>query len=212
LLVGINTIVFDLDGTLYVSDDLACTIRHCASRYIASLKGIDSSDALLLVKNTQKRISALSGQETTLSVACMELGGDMKQLHRLFVEEIKPELFLVKDNSLAKLLKRLEHRFELYVYTNNNRPLAEKIMKSLGILGLFQEVFTIEDFWRPKPDVSALETVFARIGREPSECLFVGDRYDIDLRLPAKMGSAVFLTKNVQELMVLLKTMLEESI
>jgi len=194
-----------------VSDDLACAIRLCASRYIASLKGIGSSDALRLIRDTQKRITALSGQETTLSMACMELGGDMKRLHRLFAEEIEPEPFLANDNILVKLLKQLEHQFELYIYTNNNRTLSEKIMKSLGVLGLFQEVFTIEDFWRPKPDISALEAVFSRIDREPAECLFVGDRYDIDLRVPAKMGSAVFLSKNVQELMVLLKTMREES-
>jgi putative hydrolase of the HAD superfamily len=212
LLAGITTIIFDLDGTLYVSNDLACAIRLCASRYIASLKGIDGSDAFQLIKDTQKKISAVSGQETTLSMAIIELGGDVKQLHRLFAEEIKPELFLTKDSCLVKLLNQLEHQFELCIYTNNNRTLSEKIMKSLGISGLFQQVFTIEEFWRPKPDASALETIFARIGREPSECLFVGDRYDIDLRLPAKMGSAVFLSKNVQELMVLLKTMYEENI
>ena len=73
-------------------------------------------------------------------------------------------------------------------------------------------LFTIDSFWSPKPDSSALENIFRLIDRVPAECLFVGDRYDVDLRLPAMKGSAVFLSKSVQELMVLLKILYEESL
>jgi putative hydrolase of the HAD superfamily len=212
LLAGIKTLVFDLDGTLYVCDDLAREIKICASRYIASLKGIETDDAWSLIENTKKRLSVLSGLETTLSETCLELGGDMKHLHHLFAEEINPELFLKKDVGLVNLLQKLEEQFELHIYTNNNRILADKILKSLGVFNLFEKVFTIESFWSPKPDSSALENIFTLIDRVPAECLFVGDRYDVDLRLPAKMGSAVFLSKNVSELMVLLKVLYEESI
>ena len=52
----------------------------------------------------------------------------------------------------------------------------------------------------------------AAIGRLPQECLFVGDRYDIDLRLPAEMGCAVFLVSNTEELFALCKLMNEENI
>ncbi len=212
LLDGINAIVFDLDGTLYVSDDLAHEIKLIAGRYIASLTGIETSDALQLIINTQKRLSVLSDRETTLTEACLELGGDVKQLHRIFANELNPELFLKRDPGLVKLLKRLEHQFELYIYTNNNRALTEKILKSLGVSGLFRQLFTIEDFWQPKPNITALEKIFALIDRKPTECLFVGDRYDVDLRSPAQMGSSVFLSKSVQELLVLLKALHVESV
>jgi len=211
LLAGIKTLVFDLDGTLYVCDDLAHEIKICASRYIASLKGVETDKAWLFLENTKKRLSVLSGREATLSEACMELGGDMKQLHNLFAEVINPELFLKKDVGLVKLLQKLQDQFELHIYTNNNRILTDKILKTLGVSGLFQNVFTIESFWSPKPDSSALENIFTLINRVPAECLFVGDRYDVDLRLPAMKGSAVFLSKSVQELMVLLKILYEEN-
>ena len=139
MLAGIKTLVFDLDGTLYVCDDLGREIKNCASRYIASLKGVETDKASLLIENTKKRLSVLNGLETTLSEACMELGGDMKQLHHLFAEEINPELFLQKDVGLVNMLQKLQDQFELHIYTNNNRILTDKILKALGVSGLFQD-------------------------------------------------------------------------
>ena len=64
----------------------------------------------------------------------------------------------------------------------------------------------------PKPDRGALADIFGRIGRKPEECLFVGDRYDVDLRLPADMGCAVFLVSTTEELFPLCKLMSEENV
>jgi putative hydrolase of the HAD superfamily len=196
----VKAIIFDLDGTLYSSDALAEEIKDSAGRYIASLKGIAVSDACSLIEDTRKKLSGLSGMDTTLSATCLELGGDIHHLHAHFAAEVNPEHFLRHDEKLEKLLEGLEKKFDLYIYTNNNRNLCGRIMESLGISGRFREVFTIEDFWRPKPEMSALENIFARTGRFPAECLFVGDRYDIDLRLPASLGCPVFPVSSAQGL------------
>jgi putative hydrolase of the HAD superfamily len=135
----------------------------------------------------------------------MALGGDIRELHRRFADEINPEPFLSPDERVVKLLKSLGSRFDLSIYTNNNRPLSARIMMLIGVAGLFRQVSTIEDSWRPKPDSKALEKVYRAIGRKPGECLFIGDRYDIDLRLPAEKGSAVFLATSVEELFPLEK-------
>ncbi len=200
-----KAIVFDLDGTLYVNDALARQIRTSAGRYIASLKRIDIIDAGHLLHAAQKRLSAESGMESTLSAACVEVGGDIRLLHDHFSAEIRPELFLERDDGLVKALDRLSDIADLYIYTNNNRFLCGRIMACLGISGFFRRVFTIEDSWRPKPDMPALEQVFAGIGVAPQECIFVGDRYDIDLRLPASMGSPVFLVGSVVGLLKVLR-------
>ncbi|MEI8355673.1 MAG: HAD family hydrolase [Deltaproteobacteria bacterium] len=207
MLAGINSILFDLDGTLYVCDPLAREIKLLAGRYIASLTGIETGAGMQLIIETQKRLSLLGHREATLTEACLELGGDLKQLHRFFADALRPELFLKSDPHLVKLLRRLEHQYELYIYTNNNRALTEKILNCLALSGLFRQIFTIEDFWQPKPDSGVLESIFARIDRKPVECLFIGDRYDVDLRLPAQMGSSIFLSKSVQELLALLETL-----
>ncbi len=206
----VNAIIFDLDGTLYSSDALAEEIKESANRYIASLKGIDVADAASLIEDTRNKLSGVSGMDTTLTATCLELGGNIHHLHAHFVAEITPERFLGHDEELVTLLVKLENRFDLYIYTNNNRNLCGRIMKSLGIHGRFKDVFTIEDFWLPKPEMSALENIFARTGRSPAECLFVGDRYDIDLRLPASLGCPVFLVSSAQGLVFPLKSLLNQ--
>jgi len=62
----------------------------------------------------------------------------------------------------------------------------------IGVAGLFQAGPDHRGFLAAQTDRDALEKVYRTIGRNPAECLFIGDRYDIDLRLPADLGSAVF--------------------
>ena len=102
---------------------------------------------------------------------------------------------------MVALLKRLGSKHELYLYTNNNGCLTSRIMGLLGIDGMFRRIFSIEDFWRPKPDREILESIFTEIRRPPQECLFVGDRYPIDLMLPEQMGARVFLSTSGEELL-----------
>ena len=79
----------------------------------------------------------------------------------------------------------------------------EKILKQLQLADSFQRIITINDTWRPKPDRSVLDQVLAELGLSPETVLFVGDRYDIDLRLPEQQGCPVLLTKTIDELMQL---------
>lgn len=212
LQADLKAIVFDLDGTLYTSSTLGSEIEACAGRHIAALKGIEVKEAERLIRDTRKRISAVSGVDTSLSHACMELGANLEELHVRFAAEIDPRPHITRDERAPALLKALSGRFDIYLYTNNNRRLSARIMKLIGVSGLFKEIFTIEDTWRPKPDRSTLEFIFRAIGSEPSGCMFVGDRYDIDLRLPAEMGSAVYLAKSMEDLLSLAKIMYEENL
>jgi len=203
VLTDIRAIVFDLDGTLYVSDRLDEKIRRAVCEYAGSLKGISPEAAADLIRETRERLSQEQGMEVTLSSVCEELGGDLAGFHQAITPKVHPEKYLTRDDRVVRLVTNLAARYDLYIYTNNNPDLAGRIMNLLGISGLFREVFTIENFRRPKPDRSALERLFSAIDRHPVECLFVGDRYDVDLRVPAEMGSAVFLVTGVQELLKL---------
>jgi putative hydrolase of the HAD superfamily len=211
VLADVKALIFDLDGTLYVSSDLGKAINLSACEYLAELKGVEVAVAECLIRETKQRLSAASGLDTTLSRACMELGVDIRELHRRFAEEIDPFRYLRVDGRVVELLKILRERYEFYIYTNNNRSLSERVMAAIGVAGMFRKVFTIEDSWRPKPDRRTLEEILAGIGACPEECLFVGDRYDIDLRLPAAMGCAVFLATTPEELLNLINLTREES-
>jgi len=201
VLTGIHAIIFDLDGTLYVSDGLAQEVNLAVRRLIARNRGIEPEAAADLIRDTRNRLSLASGVETSLTSVCSELGVSPRQFHEALNPEINPESYLAPDERVAALLSSLKKHYELFVYTNNNRTLSSRIISALGLSGLFNGVVTIEDSWRPKPDRSALRALLSSIGRLPEECLFVGDRFDIDLRLPAEMGSAVMLISSVDDLL-----------
>jgi len=202
----ITSIIFDLDGTLYTSPELGDEIQRVALASLSLQLDITFAEAEVKLSAAKAELSARTGCEATLSAACDLLGGDIKALHGYLAEHINPENYLVNDLRVAQMLTRLAVDHNLYIYTNNNRPLTYRIMSAIGIYGLFTEIFTVEDFWRAKPDRLALAKLLAAIGAEPVECLFVGDRYDVDLRLPEEHGSRVFLTQSVGELLSLEKS------
>lgn len=208
----IRALVFDLDGTLYVSGGLGREINDVACRYIAELKGVDVVVAESLIRETRAALTAAQKTDATLSRACMQLGGDLPDLHRRFADEIAPEKYIARDDRVIELLGMLAGGFELYLYTNNNRSLSGRIMQILGITDLFQRVFTIEDRWEPKPDRPTLEYILHEIRQKPAECLFIGDRFDVDLRLPAELGCSVCLVQSVEELFPLCKLLHEENL
>jgi putative hydrolase of the HAD superfamily len=205
----LSTLIFDLDGTLYINRELGQEIHLAACRYMAGVLGVDADETDRLLRETKRRLSEESGWDSSLSACCLALGGDMVELHRHFAQEIDPEPFLNRDERVVRLLDGLAGSYGLYVYTNNNRPLAGRIMGALGIAGYFRRAFTIEDSWRPKPDLPTLDRIYATIGTEPTRCLFIGDRYDIDLRLPRQLGSSVFLITTLDDLLSL-GTFIEE--
>jgi putative hydrolase of the HAD superfamily len=103
-------------------------------------------------------------------------------------EKVQPERFLSNDPVLYALLDSLRDVCDLYVYTNNNLPLAQKILALLGVEDLFDRVYTIEFDWQPKPSQQTLERIMEDIGGPPDSFLFVGDRPHVDLKVADSLG------------------------
>jgi len=197
----IRGIVFDLDGTLYESPGFAATIQDAAAGYIAGLTGVTPEQAGLVIAATRKELAEESGEVPTLSSVCARLGGDVRDLHTCFARQLRPEDFLARDERVVALLERLARRMPLYLFTNNNRTLTERIIGLLGLSGLFRRIYTIDDSWKGKPDEGLLDRILTDAGLAPAEALFVGDRYDVDLRLPEQRGCPVYLCRSVEQLL-----------
>ncbi|MBJ6727813.1 HAD family hydrolase [Geomonas sp. Red875] len=196
----IRAIVFDLDGTLYQSDQLGEEVNLAACRYAADLQDVSVEEGFTRIESERIRQKESGG---TLSKAIEALGGTLQELHQRLSDEVHPEGVLAPDPRVLKLLQDLGARYELVIYTNNNRALSARIMKEIGVYGMFARTYTIQDFWRPKPDRDALSTILKEIGHPPEEVLFVGDRYDVDLRLPRELGCPVLESQTIEELLQL---------
>lgn len=197
----IRGIIFDLDGTLYVAPVFAAAIQDAATAYIAGLKGISPDQAALQMAATRRMMADESGVAPTLSAVCTQLGGDVRDLHAFFEACLQPETYLNRDERVIALLERLALRIPLYLFTNNNRALTLRIIGHLGLNGLFRRMYVIDDSWKGKPDDGLLDRILAETGLRPSEALFVGDRYDVDLRLPEQRGCPVYLSQSIEQLL-----------
>jgi putative hydrolase of the HAD superfamily len=197
----VRGIIFDLDGTLYVAPDFADTIQNAACSYIAGLKGIATDQACNLLATARGILKEETDEVPTLSAVCRRLGGNVQALHAFFTEALKPEAYLVRDDRVVTLLERIEQSIPLYLFTNNNRVLTTRILHILGLKGLFRHIYTIDDTWRGKPDEAMLGRILAEAELTPSEALFVGDRYDVDLRLPEQRGCPVYLSQSIEQLL-----------
>ena len=197
----IRGIIFDLDGTLYVAPDFAATIQDAAAGYLAELLKIPSTQAAQLMADTRCLLQEETGEVATLSAVCARLGGTVRDLHTFFEACLRPEAYLARDERVNSLLERLAQRMPLYLFTNNNRALTTRIIDYLGLQGLFRRIYVIDDTWRGKPDQGLLDRILTETGLMPGEALFVGDRYDVDLRLPEQRGCPVYLSQSVEQLL-----------
>jgi putative hydrolase of the HAD superfamily len=201
----IRSIVFDLDGTLYVNRAIGGEIEQTACNLIANSRGVPSDEGWDLLDRARKQLSELNDVTPTLTRTCMELGIEAREFHQALEQQVHPENYLSPDPLLRSLLVPLTQFSELYVYTNNNYPLSLKILSLLGVEDLFKHLYTIEFCWQPKPDIDALQRVMADIGGSLESFLFVGDREQVDLVGPAEFGSNTLLVREVSDLLLIHK-------
>ena len=203
----IRSIVFDLDGTLYVSDGIADEIWTAACDLIAASRGLSREAGREMLRCAKERLAETLEEEPTLTRTCLELGIEVPDFHRALQKRVRPERFLDHDPVLYALLDSLRDRCELYLYTNNSLPLTQKILALLGVDGLFRRLYTIEFSWRPKPDAETMERVLEDVGGPPESFLFVGDRQQVDLKIAQAAGIPTLLVRETADLLQIHKMM-----
>ena len=203
----IQSIIFDLDGTLYVSDEVADEIWTAACDLVAHSRGLGREEGREVLRCAKRRLTETLDEEPTLTRTCLELGIEVPAFHRALQKKVHPERHLDHDPVLYALLDSLRDRCDLYLYTNNSLPLTQKILALLGVEGLFRGLYTIEYSWRPKPDVDTMERILEDIGGPPESFLFVGDRQQVDLKLAQESGIPTLLVRETADLLQIHKMM-----
>ncbi len=85
------------------------------------------------------------------------------------------------DQEVIDTLEYLKDKYEMVVLTRWFGKPQSKRLETAGILNYFQEVVGGDEIMKPHPDAFKL----AMGGRKPSECVVIGDTYDVDL-IPAQ--------------------------
>jgi putative hydrolase of the HAD superfamily len=164
---GIDTWVFDLDNTLYpAATDLFAQIDAKMTDYVARLLNVEPPEA----RRIQKLYYAEHG--TTLSGLMARHHVDPHDfLHSVHDIDLAP---LAPDPGLAQAVAALPGK--KLVFTNGSHGHAERVVKKLGLEGLFDDYFDIvAAAFQPKPQRAAFDLLLARHGFDPARAVMFED-------------------------------------
>jgi len=165
---NIETLVFDLDNTLYAPDiGLLENVRDRITEYIITRLGVSREEADFIRENYWKQYGiTLSG--------LVELKGVDPDDFDAFVYDIDYAAKIKKDQRLIEILSGMDKR--KIVYTNAGRRHAGIVLELLGIKDCFDQVVAIEDLdFLAKPRVESFEKFIEKTSINPQTSLFFED-------------------------------------
>lgn len=199
---SLKAFIFDIDSTLYTNQAYAFEQVDCQVRQFAKERGISADEARRMVADYRKKFAAEhQGSKVSLGNTLLAFGVPIEQSVQWRRELLEPADFLSRDDKLIKTLQLLKSKYELICVTNNPILPARKTLEVLGISVFFPEIVGLDTCFKSKPALEPFQTAVKRLknGIKAENCLAVGDRYDMDIALPLKMGMGGILVNGVEE-------------
>lgn len=203
-----STLIFDIDGTLYTSAEFVQEQIDAQVRHWADINGMTHEEARKKISDFRKKFAAENdGKKISLGNVFLNFGVDIDTSIRWRIELLKPEIYLKPNLQLKAALEEASKKFTLIAVTNNPVEAARKTLCVLGLDKIITEIIGLDTCRKSKPAKEILDLALERTGSKPEECISIGDRYDIDLFLPVKMGMGGVLVDSAEEVIEFLQTL-----
>lgn len=191
----IKVIIFDLDGTLYKSEEIRKQFAKAAYITLTKIKNISREEARALIEERRDAIQKKQGFPAPYTLTLVSYGVPIEFWHKENVRLFDPRNHLNKDEKLKRVLETLKTKYRLAILTNNNDVQTARILEALGLDSLFDKIFTYNSFKIIKPNPEFLERAATALDVKPEECLVVGDRYHVDLAPAKQLGMDIYEVK-----------------
>lgn len=204
----INTILFDLDGTL-----LSIDMKEFEEIYYTSLsnafKSIIAPDNFMailyssvkaMVKNKEKR----TNEDVFMSAMKEHVGEELPAFQKHFIRYYENDFSVLRNavNKNTDMLEALdilkEKGYELVIATNPLFPkfaIDQRIQWADLVHEDFSHITYFEDCHYCKPNVEYYSEILETIGKNPQECLMVGNDAEEDLAA-STLGITTYLITN----------------
>jgi len=193
-------IIFDLDGTLYKSPEIAKHFADAAYHTLSKFKNIEVEEAQRLLEEKREELKKEYGSPVPYTLTLKTFGLPIERWHEENVAYFDPRDYLKKDEKLKQSLVKLKEHYRLAILTNNNMIQTERILEALGLEDLFEKIFTYNSFKLLKPNPQFFQRAAEDMGVEPEECCFVGDRYNVDLNPAQGLGMQIYEVKGPEDI------------
>ena len=216
---SLRAIIFDIDSTLYTNTAYAFEQVDCQVRQFAKERGITADEARRMVSDYRKKFSAEhKGSKVSLGNTLLAFGVPIEQSVEWRRELLEPSDFLGRDEKLIETLKALQSKYQLICVTNNPVLPARKTLDAIGVSDFFPEIVGLDTCFKSKPALEPFQTAVERLSKSACDrgekvisaenCLAVGDRYDMDIKLPLEMGMGGILVSGVEEVYQIIENVL----
>ena len=196
----IQTLIFDIDSTLYTNSAYAYEQVDCQVREFAKLKNLTSDEARKLVFDFRKKFAEENGgKKISLGNLLTNFGIPIEQSVKWRNDLMRPEDFLVRDEKLIYELQILSKKFKLICVTNNPVKPARKTLEVIGISDFFEHIVGLDTCYKSKPAREPFEKALELTKTTAENAVAIGDRYDLDVQLPLQMGMGGIEVSGVED-------------
>lgn len=186
--MDVKALVFDLEGTLYNSKELANEWRTQVFKLIKEKTGKSDEEIL---KDFLKIVEELKGQgfrRPPVSDIVNRTGISREDFYKA-IDSVDASKFLKPDPELRKTLDYMKEKWKLAMLTNLSRKTTLNILKALGLdSNLFEPLITASEMAKGKPDPEPFKRISQALSLKPSSIMMVGDSISSDLAPAKKLG------------------------
>jgi putative hydrolase of the HAD superfamily len=191
----IKSIIFDNDGTLYrMPRGFKERVVGVMANYISLKLGM-APEAVLAERN---RLITKHGVESTEFVFHLEYGLNIRDfLESTYLSLNFEELGIKRDEKLKNMLE--SQNMQKSILTNNPSRFARKLLRTIGIEGMFQHVIGCGEMnFQLKPRIEAFLQALQITGYDPKGTVFVDDVAEFHIQAK-KLGMTTVLLANNNE-------------
>jgi phosphoglycolate phosphatase/putative hydrolase of the HAD superfamily len=196
----ISAFLFDMDGTLYTNPVYArLQIDKLVERLAAMLGNSVEKMQGEIAAYREEWAKNHNGQKTSLGNVFTAFGVSIEESVRWREELYEPADYLKTDPKLREVLVTLKRTAMLALVTNNPVMIARKTLAVLGVGDLFSVLVGLDTCLVSKPNDAPFRKAVELLALPYSECISVGNCYDIDLAVPLRLGMTGILVDGVAD-------------
>ncbi len=184
---GTRALLFDLDGTLLDSDDMA------VERWAVRLRPVAFLDRLYDSKKLARRLimaleSPINGLITLLDILGLDnLVLSMGEKLRKLQAHQAPNRYRCVDGTV-ELLRQVGASYDLGLVTTRSREDVQQFLRKFALQDTFKAIVTRQDVKRLKPHPESVRFAARQLGLSPRQCVMIGDT-TVDIKAGQRAGA-----------------------
>ena len=194
----IKALAFDMDLTLYTNHEYAQFQIDSLIEKLGEIQGLPFDEMKRETEDIRAKLSK-KGKIPSFSQILKSYGISTEKIAGWRNDFLEPERFIKKDLRLKETLKKLSENYFLGLVTNNPVLVALKTLAALGVEEYFPSIVGLDTCLTSKPHKKPYKKFLELSSCAVETCVSIGDRYDVDLDIPLKMGMGGILVDGVED-------------